>query len=100
MTFATRAFTRIDEAPFLLYCDTFVRAIHPIDSTAVTLKVDGPAGSQARLALVPKEGSRRDICPGLATKDGQTLPLAEREGRLEAWVPCGHALLLDWGERA
>lgn len=59
MLYTTRSFRRIEGLPFLLWCDVFVRAAHQIDATTISLRIDGPSGSKARLALVPESGTLR-----------------------------------------
>lgn len=97
MIYTSRTFRRIEGAPFLLWCDVFVRAMHQIDAQTLSLRIDGPAGSTARLALVPLGGGLpASLSPRLATSDGRALPFHMQDGRLEAQVPADAALLLAW----
>lgn len=97
MIYTSRTFRRIEGAPFLLWCDVFVRAMHQIDAQTLSLRIDGPAGSTARLALVPLGGGLpASLSPRLATSDGRALPFHMQETRLEARVPADAALLLAW----
>ncbi|MFD2781835.1 hypothetical protein ACFS32_12790 [Novosphingobium pokkalii] len=98
MIYATRAFRRIPGVPFLLWCDVFVRALHQIDAHTLTLRIDGPAGSQARLALVPEHGGTltATLAPRLITADGQAMPFTAQGNRLEARLPADAALVLRW----
>jgi hypothetical protein len=59
MVFATRAFHRIDGAPFLLHCDRFARAIARTDARTISFALDGPAGLDARVSLVAQGGRRK-----------------------------------------
>jgi hypothetical protein len=94
MIYASRAFRRLEGAPFVLFCDCFIRAIHRIDGHTVSLRIDGYSGTQARLALVG-EGLDR-LAARLTTSSGESLEFAETDGRLECWVPAGTAMLLAW----
>lgn len=67
MVFATRAFHRIEGAPFLLHCDHFVRAMTHINAGAASFALDGPAGMTARIALVP--GKRQADLHGVVLRD-------------------------------
>lgn len=99
MIFAAGAFRRIEHAPFLLFCDCFVRAIHPIDGHTVSLGIDGPAGTLARLALVGEGGEPPQVIARLVAPAGDRYEFRPCGNRLEAWVPADCALLLAWEER-
>lgn len=96
LVFATRAFHRIDGAPFLLFSDRFVRAIHRIDGHTLSLRVDGPFGTKARLALVAEDGGLDAITPRLTTSDGQTVAFDRSHGWIEAQISADASLLLAW----
>ncbi|WP_062341948.1 hypothetical protein [Novosphingobium sp. CCH12-A3] len=99
LIYTTRSFRRIEGVPFLIWCDVFVRAVHKIDATTISMRIDGPAGTEARLALVMEDGSTTDgIEPRLATSDGRALPFELQEGRLEARLPADASLLFAWKE--
>lgn len=97
LIYATRAFRRIEGVPFLIWCDTFVRAVHQIDGTTISMRVDGPAGSRARLALVPQHGELPSgLEPRLTSPDGHAFSFEERDGRLETEISADTSLLLAW----
>lgn len=96
MIFATRAFHRIPGAPFLLYCDSFVRALHQMDDHTVNLKIDGHEIADVRFALVPIGGTKKDLKAKLWTATRQPIAFKQVEGRLDAWVPANVALVLSW----
>jgi hypothetical protein len=98
MVFATRAFQRIEGAPFLLFCDSFVRAIHRIDEHTISLRLDGHEIIEARLALLPDSEVRNGLKAKLSTAQGEDHVLEARDGRLEARLPANVALLLHWEE--
>lgn len=98
LIYSTRSFRRIECLPFLIWCDVFARAVHQIDATTISLRIDGPAGSEARLALVMEDGSAIDgIEPRITTSDGCSVAIERWDGRLEARLPADSSLLLAWG---
>lgn len=94
MIYATRSYHRIDDAPFLLFCDSFVRAIHRLDRYTLSFKVDGHELGPVRLALIPT--TKATFTPKLWTARREPLELRPVDGRLEAWVPPNVAMLLNW----
>ena len=52
LVFATRAYHRVPGAPFLLFCDYFLRAVTRIDERTLSLKIDGEDNHVANFALV------------------------------------------------
>ena len=96
MIFASRAFHRIENAPFLLYCDHFVRAIERTDERTVTLTLDGGETCVARLSFVRQK--RRKLTPTrVATADGDVLrPQRTSDDRVDYRVPASGRLLLNW----
>ena len=94
LIFATRAFHRIDEAPFMLFCYSFIRAIHRLDRTTLNFKVDGHELGPVRLALIPK--GKAKLTAKLWTARHDVVELQQVDGRLEAWVPANVAMLLKW----
>lgn len=97
LIFTTRSFRRIGDVPFLIWSDVFVRAVHQIDARTVSLRIDGPAGSEARVALVAESGTLPvGLHPRLMTSSGLATAFVERDGRLEASLPAEASLLLAW----
>lgn len=98
MTFATRAFHRIEGAPFLLYCDRFARALTRTDERAVSFALDGPAGKSARVALVAANGEPIDLSATLRGSNGEPVPPVDApEGLLCCFeAPAQGAYMLSW----
>lgn len=97
LMYTTRSFRRIEGAPFLIWCDVFIRAVHQIDATTISMRIDGPAGSEARLALVTEHGGAApEIEARIATSDGRTIAFERQGDRLEARLPADGSLLLAW----
>ncbi len=94
--FATRAFHRIEDAPFLLYCDHFVRAMERTYTAAVSITLDGGETCIARLSVV--RAKRRKLPQiHVATVDGDVLrPNAASADRIDYFVPANGRLVLRW----
>lgn len=52
IVFATRAYHRVPGAPFVIFCDYFLRAVTRIDDRTLSLKIDGEDNHVARFALI------------------------------------------------
>ncbi|MFK4872169.1 hypothetical protein [Novosphingobium sp. ZW T3_23] len=100
LVYATRSLHRIEDAPFLLFCDSFVRAIHRLDPGTLNLRIDGPDTTRVRLALLPTVSKGKGIAPRLWTADQEVMEMKWAEERYEAWVPANVALLLSWTQAA
>lgn len=77
MVFATRAFHRVDGAPFLLHCDRFLRAKTRIDANSMSFALDGPAGLGARISLIAPRRPRGKFEARLRDATGAVLTPAE-----------------------
>ena len=94
--FATRAFHRVEDAPFDLYCDHFVRALERTGDRAITITLDGGETCTAGLSLVRRK--RRKLGKvRLTTVGGDALrPIATSADRIDFRVPANGRLLLNW----
>jgi hypothetical protein len=94
--FATRAFHRVERAPFLLYCDHFVRALERTGDRALTLTLDGGETCVASLSLVRLP--RRKLTPStLVTVGGEQIaPRSADADRVEYRVPANGRVVLNW----
>ncbi|MBA4750985.1 MAG: hypothetical protein H2055_01980 [Sphingopyxis sp.] len=96
MIFATRAFHRVEEAPFLLYCDHFVRAIERTDERTLTLTLDGGETCSARLSVCRRK-RRKLSATRVATSGGDLLrPQDIGADRIDYHVPASGRLVLQW----
>lgn len=96
MIYATRALHKVEDAPFLLYCDSFVRAIHRLDKVTLSLRIDGHETTRVRLALLPSRRNAKRIAPRLWSAKQEAMDIRWADGRYEAWVPANVALVLSW----
>lgn len=96
MIFATRAFHRIEGAPFVLFCDHFARAFTRLDDRTVSFTLDGDDTIAAEVALLPV-GRRQLPDVTLQTAGGRVFS-ADRQcdGYVRFKVSANSALLLSW----
>lgn len=98
MIFATRAFHPVEGAPFLLFCDHFVRASERTGDTAISLTLDGGETCKGRLSFVRRK--RRKLPPVVSVKlpDGDRLkPMSSSAEQVDFIVPANGRILLEWG---
>lgn len=96
LIFATRAFHKIEGAPFLLHCDHFVRAMERIGDHALSITLDGGETCTAALSLV--RSKRRKLGKSkLTTVGGDALrPVASTADRIDYRPPANGRLILSW----
>ncbi len=93
--FASRAFHRIEDAPFRLYCDYLVRALERTGDKALTVTLDGGESCTANLRLV--RSGRAALPKSTVVTDGDTLrPYARAKDRIDYHVPANGRLVLTW----
>jgi hypothetical protein len=94
--FATRAFHHVEDAPFLLYCDHFVRAIERTEAKTLVVTLDGGETCTAGLSLVRRK--RRKLPRArISAIDGDVLrPHEESADRVGYLVPANGRLLIKW----
>jgi hypothetical protein len=94
--FATRAFHHVEGAPFVLYCDHFLRAHERIAETGVSITLNGGDACTAQLSIVRRK--RRKL-PGVkvTTAGGDVLrPSAASADRIDFHVPADGRVTLTW----
>lgn len=96
MIFATRAFHRVEDAPFVLFCDHFLRAITRLDHTALSLRIDGQDNQAAEFALV--RAGRKALPEAIVrTLDGKVLEPRSRTKDAACYrVPAYSGQVLSW----
>ncbi len=94
--FATRAFHRIDDAPFDLFCDLFLLGSDRTSDRSLTLQLCGDPAGVARLSLLPKKVEGLDRVEVVA-EPGGTLPQVARDGRRDVEVAANARVHLRWG---
>lgn len=96
MVFATRAFHRIEGAPFLLFSDHFVRSLTRIDADGISLRIEGEDGGKAQLILI-RDG-RKALPPAvLSTLSGEVISACNQSAEELAFeIPAKISLELRW----
>ncbi len=98
MVFASRSFHAIDDAPFRLWCNLFVRAIERTGDCALTLVLDGGETCHADLSLVRLKRRRLPEVT-LSSVGGDALrAVAESADRIDFHVPASGRLILQWSK--
>ncbi|WP_260596635.1 hypothetical protein [Sphingomonas endolithica] len=94
--FATRAFHHVQDSPFRLYCDHFVRSMERTGDRTLTLTLDGGDTCTAGLSVVRLK--RRKLTEmRLATAGGDVLrPHASSDDRIDFNVPANGRIVLTW----
>ncbi len=96
MIFASRAFHRVDGAPFLLFCDHFLRAFTRLDDATLSMKIDGEDSHIAELALV-RAGRAKLPSAIVRTLKGKVVePYEETKDALRYRVPAYTGIVLSW----
>jgi len=94
--FATRAFHRVEEAPFLLYCDQFVRASERIGTHTLSLLLDGGETCRARLAFVRLKRRKLPELRVTGVEGGELAVDTRSRDRIEYRVPASGRLIISW----
>lgn len=92
--FASRAFHLIDEVPFTISSDSFIFGRERPAERAIVLQLGGSAQSEARIAIMPKPGTRPKVALTLA--DGRARRPRDEEGRLTFSVPANAEIVVRW----
>jgi hypothetical protein len=94
--FASRAFHRIEGAPFLLFCDNLLRAVERTGDRVLTIHLDGGDTCVANLRLV--RSKRKHLTKTtLTTAGGDAIRAhATTRDRVDYHVPANGRLILTW----
>lgn len=96
LVFAARAVHRIDDAPFSLYCDHFVRALERTDTRTLVLTLDGGETCTALLAIVRRKRRKLPQCRAMAIDGDALRPRDQTADRIDYHVPASGRLVLSW----
>jgi hypothetical protein len=94
--FATRAFHEVEDAPFLLYCDHFIRAIELTDARTLVVTLDGGETCTALLSIVRRKRRKLTATRAMAIDGDGIRPHAESPDRVDYHVPANGRLILNW----
>ncbi|MDB5708425.1 MAG: hypothetical protein JWL96_495 [Sphingomonas bacterium] len=94
--FATRAFHHVEDAPFRLFCDHFLRAMERSGDRTLTITLDGGETCTATLRLVRLK--RRKLGKSnVTTLGGDAIrPHEENADMIEYRVPANGRIVLTW----
>lgn len=96
LIFATRAFHRVEGAPFTLYCDHFIRASERTGTRTMTVMLDGGETCTANLSFA-RDKRRKLTRTRVATAGGKAIqPHRETSDRIDYRVPANGRLVLSW----
>jgi len=96
MIFATRAFHRADGAPFLLFCDGFLRAWQRLDHNTASFRVHAHGSTMPVLRIIPDK-RRKAPRVGMSTHDGRTMASREQDDGSTIFEALpDRALILRW----
>ncbi|HVK06116.1 MAG TPA: hypothetical protein VM490_21785 [Armatimonadaceae bacterium] len=102
-TFASRAFHRIEGAPFLFFCEYPMAALELTEKGQVSLQARGARGYACKARIIPL-GRRSLPSVSLSREDQTGRPNRElrgqvtEEGHCEFTIPASEQLLLRWEE--
>jgi hypothetical protein len=92
--FAKQAFHPIEDAPFELFCDSFVFGWDRPTARSALLTLGGSSANEAMLVLIPKRpGAMRSVS---LTADGRRRKGSRKDGKLFFKVPADASLALGW----
>ena len=94
--FATRSHHQVENAPFRLYCDHFVRASERTGDRALSVQLDGGETCIASVSLV-RLPRRKLTKSSITTAGGDTIrPHAVSDDRIDFHVPASGRFILTW----
>ncbi len=94
---AVRAFHRLPDAPFLLFCDQFVADRQMIGQTSAVLSLTGSSVGEARVIFLRSKHRRALPKLALSTADGALEPTRTTHDQVEFTVPADARLVVRWG---
>lgn len=94
--FATRSHMNVEDAPFRISCDHFIRSSDRSDAKALSIQIDGGETCWSRLCVLPLD--RRKLPPmQVRTADGEALrPSHSEADRVEFLIPANGRVILTW----
>ena len=96
LVFASRAFHRIEDAPFIMFCDHFLRAKARLDANALSVKIDGEDNHVAEFALL-RDGRKKLPEAIVRTLSGKVIePYRRTDSEVCYRVPAYTGLVLTW----
>lgn len=100
MIFATRAFHLVEGAPFLVFCDHFVRAFERTGDASLSLTLDGGETCTARLNFVRRKYRKLPRVTVTLPGGDRLRPVAQSDDRIDFLVPANGRVVLRWESAA
>lgn len=94
--FATRCYHRIEEAPFLLFCNHFLRVMERTSDTTLSISLEGGDRCTAEVYLLRQPRHRLPKVTLLTSDGAEIEPFADGKDRLAFCVPARGRLVLQW----
>ncbi len=94
--FTSRAFHRVEGAPFQLYCDLLLRAVERIGDRALSIQLDGGETRSGSLHLVRQKRRTRPDSNVLTAAGDRIAPESATADRITYRVPASGRLILTW----
>jgi hypothetical protein len=95
--FATRSNHIVENAPFRLVCDHFIRSSEQTGERALSVQLDGGEACVADISLVRLK-RRKLLKTSLVTGEGEVIePHQSSDDRIDYRVPANARLILSWG---
>jgi hypothetical protein len=94
--FATRAFHKVEGAPFRLYCDNFLRAKERTGERSLTLMLDGGETCTAGLSIIREKRRKLPKIRVITAAGVAIAPDRDSPDRIDYRVPANGRLVLVW----
>jgi len=94
--FASRAFHRLSDAPFRIFCDHFLFSIERCGARAVGLRLPGDARASATISLIREKRKKLPAFKLRAMSGKAVQPSSSSNERTSFIVPADAHLLLSW----
>jgi hypothetical protein len=94
--FAVRSHHHVADAPFLLYCNQFIRSSERTGQRALGIQLDGGDNSTAQLSLVRRPRCRLPDAWLTAGEHSRLDPVLVSDDRIDFAVPANGRLILQW----
>jgi hypothetical protein len=94
--FATRSHHAVENAPFMLFCDHFVRAHERTGERAVSIQLDGGETCIANVRLVRLPRRKLGKATVMTAGGDRVRPKCVTDDRIDFEVPAGGRFILMW----
>ncbi len=96
MVYASRAFHKVEDAPFQLFCDHFIMAQERTGARAISIRLDGGETCTAMLSVIRKGRAKLPTVTVTTVGGDVVRPRKRGRDRIEFHVPASGRLILGW----